>query len=915
MRILEILGRSISKRPWAYITTIVVITIVMGYFSQYFEQSTEENAFTPDDEVSRANTLVNEEFGSSIGRISILIKADTNVLDPGSILAQIDISEGIFSSEAERALFYPPDGTSPVLSPASVLVQSLFYVKTMEVAPQLIAGMSSNMSCLEEEKLMNAFISKGFSLTHDEMRTVIQGGEILMVIDCFTMPVVMTFDPYDPSDISYLMGSAPMARSLEFILSKDFDPGPGSSEKGLISISLRDDLEPSEKLRAEKEIDAIVGDIEVDGISFITIGDELLSERISEASGRSMGILFLLALVMVIVVLVFVFRDAFEIAINVIALFMAVIWVFGAGGMLGFDNNPSLTTVPVLVIALGIDYGIHLTLRYREEVRKGKKVREAVSAAEASVGFAILLATVTTLVGFLSSVTASSPGIRVFGILNAVGILSAFVIMMTFVPAARVLRDRRKERLGRPLVKERGSGNGIWGWAGDRARRLGIDAPHLVKPEGSISLIRVLSSGSYLAMRPYLVLPVVLLMTGVGIYGGIQLEAQFDFRDFLPSDLEITSAVRSVVDDFDFSSEEAYILIEGDVSDPAVLYALVAVKERAVQGKDVVSAQQFGSVLELGRSLSDPSSPSYDPDFSETWHLNLDRDFDSVLDDDITRGNVSAVYDLMLDTYPDRASRLIIKEEEGYNGMVMRIPVNSRGGSRSEQVRDQVIFAAGPLKELEGGPLKSVTPTGAPLVQQAVLESIAGGQIRSVGVTFIVSLIILTLIFLITRRSLFLGMMTLLPLVMVIAWTTGGMHYFGIPLNVVTVTISAITVGLGIDYGIHITQRFLEDIDRISDPVCALSAAVSHTGSALFGSMMTTVIGFAILSFAIIPPLAQFGQVTAISVLFAFLASVFVLPTLLILWLRGNHIYRRKFKGEEIAKFGKECLDPGSFEK
>jgi predicted RND superfamily exporter protein len=101
----------------------------------------------------------------------------------------------------------------------------------------------------------------------------------------------------------------------------------------------------------------------------------------------------------------------------------------------------------------------------------------------------------------------------------------------------------------------------------------------------------------------------------------------------------------------------------------------------------------------------------------------------------------------------------------------------------------------------------------------------------------------------------------------------------------------------------------MEDLDRIKDGICALSVSVSHTGSALFGSALTTVIGFAVLSFAIIPPLAQFGQVTALSISFAFLASVFVLPTFLLLWLRGHQWYRRRFRREDIPVLEKECRD------
>lgn len=912
MKILGSYGKAISKAPWAFIAGIVVITLIMGYFSQNFESGTEEDAFTPDDEVSQANQRVREEFGSQRGQLTVVLESEDNILSRDSLLAQLELEERVLDSKAADLIVTSPEDPDGISSPAEVVVQSIFYTRTFEVASSYIEGPPGNFSdCFDQENFINAFISKGFSLTIDEKREILEGGNITFHVDCLTFPVVIEFQEYDPADLPAYTSQAPMAVALEFLLSKDYGEGGTSAKKGLFVISTETDLDLAIALEAEKDLDSIANDVEDDeeGLDFITIGDEIVSEKINEASGQSMGTLFMLALVMVILVLIFVFKDWFEIVINVIALFMAVIWVFGVGGMLGFSNNPSLTTVPVLVIGLGIDYGIHLTLRYREELRKGNSVVESIKASEASVGFAILLATVTTLVGFLSNLTASSPGIRVFGVLNASGILAAFIIMMTFVPAARTLRDRRRERKGKKLLREN-KRRTIWGFAAKRAEALGIKEEKIPPSEGNSILNRVLSSGSHLALYPKVVIPVVVLLTIGGMYGGAQLEATFDFRDFLPDGLEVTDAAKAVVDDFDFSSEEGYVLAEGDVAQPAVLLAAVQVKEKALEGEDVVSSEPFGSPMELGTILTNPALPTYDSNFSLVWHSNLDQDFDGEVDDGVTKDNVTVVYDAMFDMHGDQASRVLRREGGEYTGMVVRIPVNSRGGSRAEEVRDQVRYAAEPLEELEGGDLDQVTATGGPLVQQAVLEAIAGGQTRSIAVTFLVSLGILTLIFLLTKKSLLLGLVTILPLVLVLAWTTGGMYYFGIPLNVVTVTISAITIGLGIDYGVHISQRFLEDYEKIGDGICAISVAVSHTGSALFGSMMTTVIGFAILSLAIIPPLAQFGQVTALSVFSAFLASVFVLPTLLILWLRGNVWYRRKIKGEDVEEVGKECTVP-----
>ena len=204
--------------------------------------------------------------------------------------------------------------------------------------------------------------------------------------------------------------------------------------------------------------------------------------------------------------------------------------------------------------------------------------------------------------------------------------------------------------------------------------------------------------------------------------------------------------------------------------------------------------------------------------------------------------------------------------------MLLRIPVNSGSGILAKEVTEDIETAAQPLESLEGGVLSTVVVTGGPAVQNEILASINDSQISSVLLTFIVALAILTALYYALKRSLVLGAITLLPLVFVIIWTAGSMYVLGIPLNVVTVTIAAITVGLGIDYGIHVTQRFIEDVE----------------------SCPSTILGFGLLSLSIIPPLSQFGKVTALSIGFAFLAAVFVLPTFIRLWyMRGNHEKRK----------------------
>jgi predicted RND superfamily exporter protein len=112
------------------------------------------------------------------------------------------------------------------------------------------------------------------------------------------------------------------------------------------------------------------------------------------------------------------------------------------------------------------------------------------------------------------------------------------------------------------------------------------------------------------------------------------------------------------------------------------------------------------------------------------------------------------------------------------------------------------------------------------------------------------------------------------------------MALLGIPFNVLTGTITSLTIGLGVAYNIHMTERFVLERERGHDLWVALDRAVRGTGGALLGSAATTVSGFGVLVFAILPPIQQLGLITRLTIIYAFLGSVFVLPSLLVVWTR-----------------------------
>ncbi|HEC94772.1 MAG TPA: hypothetical protein ENI45_02260, partial [Thermoplasmatales archaeon] len=159
------------------------------------------------------------------------------------------------------------------------------------------------------------------------------------------------------------------------------------------------------------------------------------------------------------------------------------------------------------------------------------------------------------------------------------------------------------------------------------------------------------------------------------------------------------------------------------------------------------------------------------------------------------------------------------------------------------------------------------------------------------------SFLLAALILIIAYRNPLLGFIAITPVGISIIWVLGTMHYIGYTLNVLTVTVTSLTIGIGIDYAIHATERFRLVADRTGDASKAVRETISHTGGALLIAAITTTAGFGILIFAPIPPQVQFGIITAMTIIYAFLTSILLLPLILVRW--GN--WRKKRKGYIIS--------------
>ena len=143
-------------------------------------------------------------------------------------------------------------------------------------------------------------------------------------------------------------------------------------------------------------------------------------------------------------------------------------------------------------------------------------------------------------------------------------------------------------------------------------------------------------------------LALLAVVTIAGAYQGLNLEARYDFRDFLPSGIEETQTTNLLFDEFSFSSESISIYVAGDITDPAVLLAAAEAERLSLQSQYAVLSEQAYTPLSLARSLASPLSPQYAEGFAAWWGEFVDTDGDGQPDSGVGQDTVRELYDRIL---------------------------------------------------------------------------------------------------------------------------------------------------------------------------------------------------------------------------------------------------------------------------
>lgn len=672
----------------------------------------------------------------------------------------------------------------------------------------------------------------------------------------------------DDAEIGALAAGAVTGNpQLAALVSDDLNVAEGTARGAVILLLLDQELSESERSDAGERVQAsfeerpagVPADVEVTVFS-----SGLFVSGLLEAIRAEVPLLFGLALLVVLAILGLAYRSVFDVAVGFAGLVATVVWTFGLVALLGPANlgwtgppTQLAVIVPVLLVGLGIDYSVHLTARYREQRAAGQRPPAAAGRALQTVGAALVLATAATAIGFASIATAPVQLLADFGVFIAIGVVCAFVLMALLVPAARVLRDRRQLDAESTAVRELG-------------------------------LSRLMDGPARLAVRrPWAGMLVSLAVVVLSLAAATGLDVEFDRDDFIPEGSGIEAVLAHQQELFGGGvTESTHVVVDGDFTDPsvatAVWHAQQAVGDvegvRSVGGTPQVLSVMTMLAVTLGAEGVAPADadPQQDPGAFAALPPGAGWDGGGFAQD----ADLAGLYAMLREAAgAERVSRLLTPDAD--SGIVQIR--TTAGDTGAERVQREIELAFAPVERAGA----SVTVTSEPIIIAEMSDELSAFQIQAIVLTLVVVLVLLTGYATVTRRRPLLGVIAMIPATVGASLVLGTMWVLGTSFNVITATLTAIAVGIGVPYGVHVANRFSEDLE-VDPGDEAVARTLRSTGGALAGSALTTLGAFVVLAFSGLPPIRSLGLLGGAGIVFALLAAVLVEPGALVLWARRN---------------------------
>ncbi len=842
-----------------------------------------------------------------------------------------------------------------------------------------------------------------------------------------------------------------------YTLSRDMYSGNLVSSDGRVSAIICRVKEGVDKTTVGKQLKRITREIKgKEKIYYAGIPFQMSS--IDEIIVKDVKKLVPLVIILVIITLYFSFKSFRGVVLPLSTVLFSTIWALGLMSLSGISVSLVTNAIPILLIAIGSAYGIHMMTKYYEDVHDEKSKKDRIKDALKEVGVPIILTGITTAIGFLSFLGAYINMIREFAVFIALGVFFALVITITFIPAVLSLLKVKKIRQNGKKIE-------------------------------NTAITRFMDClSNFVLRREKLIVLFAIIIVITAIFGLFRLRREVNMLEYFNKKHEIRITEKMMQDRFG-GSIPVQILVKGDIKNPFVLKEMIKIEKYLETLPDINNPQSVADlVCEMNDVMNDRYTiPETVEGVANLWFFLEGQDvLEQLVDDDASQALIQAklgtvdtkkmiplvkkintylqthikkdLIEFKLDTVSPEVKEIIEKQkvseiadnirmdiekrQTDYNfnkyklnqilylefaekdskisvhGISMvkeqikkylssdesdieissqkvinkisyQIGVKLEDGTISPEhinsilkknislqmvsgdyeaiqltaesvksiidetaKKDRVDSLLGKIKGLFPAELQkdekflkeikddlwlinenrialsrdsyshivsnpeshnqpliklSLKQTGMPLIFKNLDEQIVKSQIQSLILAVFLVFILLT----IQLKSFAGGLIGLIPIVLTVMVNFGLMAYLGVALDVCTVLIGSVAVGIGIDYTIHFLSRFRTEFEHCKSPHEALDKTLETTGVAILINAVSVSMGFLVLLFGSISPMRQFGWLMAVTMLTSAFGAITVLPAVILVAHAGFIGSFDKFANNLTSKIKEKIKNKG----
>ena len=530
-----------------------------------------------------------------------------------------------------------------------------------------------------------------------------------------------------------------------------------------------------------------------------------------------------IGLLIMLIFLFFCFRQLRGVLLPFSVVLMSIIFSMGLIPLLGWQFTVLTILLPIILIAVANDYGIHMIAKYQEEniTSNNYSNKKLAKVMFESLGVPILLTGFTTMAGMICLTTHIMIAAGQLGILTAAGIIYALTLSLFFIPAVSSLLKNSK-----PLFS-------------DKTKKTILD--------------KILYFFSELVSeKPRQIIYASLIFTLITGFGIFNIIADTDSVKFYEKDHPVAVSANIVNNNLG-GFYPVSIVFKGDIKNPDLL------KKIDNYEKQISEIPEIGNTISIARVVRQMSRVLN----------NKDEIFYDKIPD--TRNAVAQYFELYnMSGDPDDFEKMV---DFDYQHAVINARINKTATPIIKKTVDQIklITDNDPDVYIIGGISEIFSDAS---------DKVIAGQTSSL----ITALILVTILMMILFRSVYGGFVAIIPLILSVIILFGLMGFLGIELNIVTALLSSIMIGVGIDYTIHFLWRFKEERALGNSHSISAKNTLLTTGRGIVFNALSVIIGFSVHFLSGFVPVQFFGFLVVVSIFACLIGSIILIPAFCIIF-------------------------------